>query len=76
MRVIKRQETIRETKRGWLNGGTRRYHKTAALALQAVRRRDNDAATDDRVVVTVITWEPSTRVGALVVRVLTGGHNE
>jgi hypothetical protein len=67
MRTIKQDITILETPTGWLNKHTGRTHTTAAHALRAVRRNDRALASQPgTVVVTALTWEPTTRAGSIV----------
>ncbi len=60
---------LRECPTGWLCKETGSVYTTAVGAFKALAR---DAASIDRpVVVTLITWEPTTIVGSLVVAAFT-----
>jgi hypothetical protein len=64
---------IEERETGWYNHATKRLHKTAVHAFKAVSRNDQKfvKATGNSKA-TVITWEPTTRVGRMVVRAIAG----
>lgn len=64
---------IVETKDGWRlswEPGQDEDHPSAVEALSAVRERDRVLAEAGTVVITVIEWEPNTRIGRAAVRVL------
>lgn len=66
---------VTETERGWAvtrDGGPVYQFDTGAEALAAVKEHDALAAEQGTSTVSVITWEPTTRAGRLVVYALTG----
>jgi len=67
--------TIRETPLGWLNKHTGHYHKSAVLAQKSVMKSAKASAASHGGVITVITWEPTTESGYLIVRALTSTRN-
>jgi hypothetical protein len=60
--------TISEVKNGWLWKEMGRTFKTAANALRAVKRDGQSATPSDGVCIQKVTWEPATKLGALIVR--------
>ena len=54
--------------RGWLWKETGRTYKTAGAAQKAILR---DGKRFNQTVAHVVTWEPTTRVGTMVVKAIT-----
>ena len=73
-RVVRIPATITEQNDGWLlqwSGTDKAEHYAAAAnALQAVKDMGRMLAKAGHSVVTVLTWEPKTRLGGQVVRAL------
>lgn len=65
--------TICETPDGWINTATGFRHASAMRALKAAQARAERARkATGRTVVTLIDWEPTSGLGALVVKTITG----
>lgn len=64
--------TVRELPSGWLRKETGRTYKTAASANRAIRREAKQIVRNNSnsAVIQPITWEPTTRAGIAVARVL------
>jgi len=72
-KIGKRFITIRETDRGWvLISGSKRSVFDSAAALNAVKGFGEDQVNEGISTLQFITWEPSTRIGRIVVEVLCG----
>ena len=65
--------TIREIpgRGGWLHKETGRVFKTAAGALRAVERDGKRIAKGSGAVAHIVTWEPTTPLGEMVIDALT-----
>jgi hypothetical protein len=69
--MIRRSITLMELPAGgWLWKEHDRTYKSAATALRAVRLADRRMVHPGGVVVSVLTWEPCSRVGRLAVQAL------
>jgi len=67
---MRRTLDVYETEKCWTCRG-RRY-KTAHSVQRAVKREDTQLANENGICVTLINWHTISRVGAIVVKVLTG----
>jgi len=65
-----REETIKEVPGGWLRTLTGYVHRTAPLALEAVKRWDRKMVKSEGMVMTQISWETRSRLGELIVNAL------
>ena len=62
--------TIRETSDGWEVSRGNLFANTAAEALNCVKQQDQELASRGISNITVITWEPTTRLGRRVIKAL------